>query len=133
MNRRSFVRRLMLGAAGAACLPGPRAAYAKKKLSKIGVQLYTVRRELEADFEGTLAKVAALGYREVEFAGYYRRTPAQVKTILARNGLAAPSAHFQSVVSSGGGVREAIEAAEVVGHKCLVYAWLPPEERKSLD
>jgi sugar phosphate isomerase/epimerase len=132
MNRRSFVKRVTLGAVGAACVPGPRAAYAKRKLSKIGVQLYTVRRELEADFEGTLAKVAALGYREVEFAGYYGRTPAQVKTILARNGLAAPSAHFQSVVASGG-VREAIEAAEGIGHKYLVYAWLPPEERKSLD
>ncbi|HKG14457.1 MAG TPA: sugar phosphate isomerase/epimerase [Pyrinomonadaceae bacterium] len=132
MNRRSFVKRLALGAAGAACLTEPGAAYAKKKLSKIGVQLYTVRRELEADFEGTLAKVASLGYREVEFAGYYGRTPAEVKAILARNGLAAPSAHFQSVVSSGG-VREAVEAAGVVGHSYLVYAWLPPEERKSLD
>src|SRR5215212_9165638 len=131
MNRRSFVKRLALGVAGAACVPGPRAAHAKK-LSKVGVQLYTVRRELEADFEGTLAKVASLGFREVEFAGYYGRTPAQVKAILARNGLAAPSSHFQSVVS-GGGVREAIEAAGVVGHKYLVYAWLPPEERKSLD
>lgn len=132
MNRRSFVRRLMLGAAGAACLHRPCAVYAKKSLSKIGVQLYTVRKELESDFEGTLAKVASLGFREVEFAGYYNRTPAQVKAVLARNGLSAPSAHFQSVVSSGG-VREAIEAAEVVGHKYLVYAWLPPEERKSLD
>jgi len=132
MNRRSFVRSLMLGAGGAACVPGPRAAYAGKKLSKIGVQLYTVRRELEADFEGTLAKVAALGYREVEFAGYYGRTPAQVKAILKRAGLTAPSAHFQSVVSSGG-VRDAVEAAQVIGHDYLVYAWLPPEERKSLD
>jgi len=132
MNRRSFVRRLMLGAAGAACTPEPRAAFGKKKLSKIGVQLYTVRRELEADFEGTLAKVASLGYREVEVAGYYGRTPAQVKAVLARNGLAAPSAHFQSVVSSGG-VREAIEAAGVVGHRYLIYAYLPAEESRSLD
>ena len=135
MNRRSFVKRLTLGAAGAAYLSKSdfiNSAFARKKLSKIGVQLYTVRRELEADFEGTLAKVAALGFREVEFAGYYGRTPAQVKAVLARNNLAAPSAHFQSVVASGG-VREAIEAAEVVGHKYLVYAWLPPEERKSLD
>ena len=135
MDRRSFVNRLLLGAGGAACLPrlGPHAAaLARKKLSKIGVQLYTVRRELEADFEGTLAKVAALGYKEVEFAGYYKHAPAQVREALARNGLSAPSAHFQSVVSSGG-LREAIEAAKVIGHEYLVYAYLPPEERKSLD
>ena len=135
MNRRSFVRSLTLGAAGAACLSKSdfvNPAFAGKRLSKIGVQLYTVRRELEKDFEGTLAKVASLGYREVEFAGYYGRTPAQVKAVLARNNLTAPSAHFQSVVASGG-VSEAIEAAVGIGHEYLVYAWLPPEERKSLD
>jgi sugar phosphate isomerase/epimerase len=132
MNRRSFVRRLLLGAAGAACLPESGAASGKRRLSKIGLQLYTVRKELEADFEGTLAKVAAAGYREVEFAGYYKHTPAEVKAILARAGLSAPSAHFQSVVSSGG-VREAIEAAKVIGHEYLIYAYLPAEERRSLD
>ena len=132
MNRRSFVRRLLLGAASAACLPESGAAFGKRRLSKIGLQLYTVRKELEADFEGTLAKVAAAGYREVEFAGYYKHTPAEVKAVLARNGLSAPSAHFQSVVSSGG-VREAIEAAKVIGHEYLVYAYLPAEERRSLD
>jgi sugar phosphate isomerase/epimerase len=132
MNRRSFVRRLLLGAAAVACLPESRAASGKRRLSKIGLQLYTVRKELEADFEGTLAKVAAAGYREVEFAGYYEHTPAEVKAVLARNGLSAPSAHFQSVVSSGG-VREAIEAAKVIGHEYLVYAYLPAEERRSLD
>lgn len=126
---------MILGVAGSAYMSKAdfiNSAFAKKKLSKVGVQLYTVRRELEADFEGTLAKVAALGFREVEFAGYYGRTPAQVKAVLARNNLAAPSAHFQSVVASGG-VRDAIEAAQTIGHKYLVYAWLPPEERKSLD
>src|ERR1051325_1051274 len=135
MNRRSFAKHLLLGAAGAVCLlksDAVNAVTGKRKLSKIGVQLYTVRRELEADFEGTLARVASLGYREVEFAGYYKKTPAEVKAILARVGLEAPSAHFQSVVASGG-VQEAIGAAKVIGHKYLVYAWLPPEERKSLD
>lgn len=34
---------------------------------KIGLQLYTLREELEQDFEGTLRKVAALGYKGVEF------------------------------------------------------------------
>lgn len=35
---------------------------------KVGLQLYTLREELEQDFEGTLRKVAALGYTGVEFS-----------------------------------------------------------------
>ena len=38
---------------------------------KSALQLYTMRNDMKRDFDGTLAKVAAIGYREVEFAGYY--------------------------------------------------------------
>ena len=47
-----------------------------RKLNKFGLQLYTVRDLMQADMPGTLAKVAAAGYKEVEFAGYFGRTPA---------------------------------------------------------
>src|SRR5207244_1411585 len=62
-------------------------------LDRIGLQLYTVRGALERDFEGTLDRVAAIGYREVEFAGYYGKTPHEVWVALEKRGLAAPSAH----------------------------------------
>ncbi|GJM68777.1 hypothetical protein HMSSN036_09930 [Paenibacillus macerans] len=39
-------------------------------MAKVGLQLYTVRDHLERDFEGTLRKVAELGYKGVEFAGF---------------------------------------------------------------
>lgn len=42
----------------------------REKLSKIELQLYTVRKKLEQNFSGTLAKVAAIDYKEVEFASY---------------------------------------------------------------
>src|SRR5215218_5348180 len=127
MNRRSFVKRVMLGAAGAACLPEPCAAYAKRKLSKIGMQLYTVRRELAKDFEGTLAKVAALGYREVEFAGYFGHKAAEVKPLLKRLKLDAPAAHV-SLPELRGDLRPLLDAAHTIGLKYLLVAWLPPEE-----
>src|SRR5213080_2884545 len=76
MNRRLFLNHAFTGAFGGLCLTKSNlmASIAKKRrLSKIGLQLYTVRRELEKDFEGTLAKVAALGFSEVEFAGYFNR------------------------------------------------------------
>jgi sugar phosphate isomerase/epimerase len=48
------------------------------------VQLYTVRTLLERDFEGTLAGLAAIGFREVEFAGYHGRTPQTVRAALGK-------------------------------------------------
>jgi len=104
----------------------------KRKLSRIGVQLYTVRRELEKDFEGTLEKVAALGFSEVEFAGYFNRTPQQVKSVLARNNLSSPSVH---VLTAGlrSNLQQTIDAAKTIGHQYVVCAYLLPEERKSLD
>lgn len=61
-----------------------------KEIRRIGVQLYTVRNAMALDFDGTLAKVAAMGYREVEFAGYFGRAPKDVKKSLdhAGSGLA---------------------------------------------
>ena len=45
----------------------------------IALQLYSVRDDLEKDFEGTLKKVKELGYDGVEFAGLYGKSPAEVK------------------------------------------------------
>jgi len=103
-----------------------------RKLSKVGLQLYTVRRELEKDFEGTLAKVAALGYNEVEFAGYFNHTPQQVRAVLTKNNLAAPSVHALAGVLRNN-LQQTIDAAKTIGHQYVVCAYLLPEERKSLD
>ena len=64
-----------------------------KNFSPIGLQLYTVRALLEQDFEGTLARIATLGYQQVEFAGVYGSSLHQTATILKRYGLFAPSGH----------------------------------------
>lgn len=103
-----------------------------RKIDSIGLQLYTLRKELEKDFESTLRKVAAIGYREVEFAGYYGRTPSQVKQTLKNTGLSSPSMHLsrQAIAQDLG---RAIESAWVIGHRYLVLGYLEPKERKSLD
>ena len=135
MNRRLFLNQAFAGALGGLCLSKSNlmaAIASKTKLSKIGLQLYTVRRELEKDFEGTLAKVAALGFSEVEFAGYFNRTPQQVKSALAKNNLSAPSVH---ALAAGlrNNLQQTIDAAKTIGHQYVVCAYLLPEERKSLD
>lgn len=65
-----------------------------RTLARIGLQLYSVRAAMARDFDGTLARVAAIGYREVEFAGYFDHAPADVRPSLDRHGLSAPSAHI---------------------------------------
>src|SRR5271170_1880400 len=63
------------------------------KIDKLGVQLYTVRDQMKADFDGTLAKVAAIGYSEVEFAGYFKHSPKDVRAAIDRHGLTSPACH----------------------------------------
>jgi sugar phosphate isomerase/epimerase len=103
-----------------------------RKIERVGLQLYTVRRELEKDFAGTLEKVSALGFLEVEFAGYFNHSPQEVKKILSRYQLSAPSAHITTAALRGN-LQETIEGAQVIGHQYLVCGYLPAEERKSLD
>ncbi|HYG79676.1 MAG TPA: sugar phosphate isomerase/epimerase [Pyrinomonadaceae bacterium] len=133
MNRRLFLRTASQAAAAGLCLAklGP-AAPATRKLTRIGMQLYMVRRELEKDFEGTLKRVAELGYKEVEFAGYFDHPPKEVRAVLDRYRLSAPAGHVPHTALRGS-LGEMIEAARVIGHKYVLVAWLPEEERRSLD
>ena len=63
----------------------------------IALQLYSVREDLEQDFEGTLKKVKALGYDGVEFAGLYGKAPAEIKALCEKHGLTPISAHVPFV------------------------------------
>src|SRR3989449_11374542 len=97
MERRDFVRTLGAAALGHLLQPRGPSPYPPlaplHKLDRIGLQLYTVRHQMEKDFEGTIARVAATGYREVEFAGYFGRSPRDVRALLDHHGLSAPSSH----------------------------------------
>ncbi len=129
MNRRNF-----LGTMTAAGLLARQFAWAAAthKIEKVGVQLYTVREVMKDDFEGKLAKVAAIGYREVEFAGYENRTPQEIRAMLDRHGLTAPSAHVP-YKSLGDSWPAALDAAHVVGHEYLVNPYIDDEVRKGPD
>jgi sugar phosphate isomerase/epimerase len=130
-NRRTFLRTAAYGTLGAVCWQGLAQAAATRKLSKIGLQLYTVRNEMAKDFEGTLAQVAAIGYNQVEFAGYYNRTPQQVKEVLAKNKLEAPAAHIP-LKDLRENLDKAVETAQAIGHKLAICPYLEPKERQSL-
>lgn len=90
MVRRDFLKMAGL-AAGLAAL-GP--VSAAKHRPPLGLQLFTVLLDLERDFEGTLAGIAALGYREVETIGAFGRDPRDVRRALDRHHLKSPSQHL---------------------------------------
>ena len=133
-TRREFVTGTLRGIGLLGLLLKSETALAKssRRIDAIGLQLYTVRQELAKDFESTLAKVAAIGYRDVEFAGYFNRTPSRVKQTLKNAGLNATSTHVsrQAIAHD---LQRAIESAKVIGHRYLVLGYLETEERKSLD
>jgi sugar phosphate isomerase/epimerase len=98
----------------------------------IGLQLYTVRDQLEKDVPGTIKKVAAIGYKEVEIYDLYGMSPAQFAKLLKDNGLTAVSGHYLLNVEKTQWEKKVAEAREL-GLKYMVHAILDPEERKSLD
>jgi len=126
MNRRKFI-----GTSIAASLTAARPAWAAgstHKIERIGLQLYTVRDAMKTDFAGTIAKVAATGYKEVEFAGYFGHSPKDVGALLDKNGLSAPSCHVgYSVVENKW--PETIEAAQIVGHRYIICPSIEEKQR----
>ncbi|MUG44835.1 sugar phosphate isomerase/epimerase family protein [Paenibacillus woosongensis] len=97
-------------------------------MANLGLQLYTVRDHLEKDFEGTLRKVAELGYKGVEFAGYYGRTPGQVSEILKETGLSVIGAHT-SYDRLRNALEEEIAFNKAIGNQYLIFPFLAEDER----
>jgi sugar phosphate isomerase/epimerase len=124
-------RRTFLATVGAA-VAVPRLATAGS-IRRPGMQLYTVRTLLEKDFDGTLAKIRGIGYREVEFAGYFGHTPRQVRDSLKRQGLTSPSAHIDYASLTGDKWARALDDARAIGHKYIVNAWVDESIRSQPD
>ena len=102
------------------------------RLERIGIQLYTVRDRMAEDVPGTLQELAEMGYDEVEFAGYFDHTPAEIKGILDAAGLVSPSAHI-SIDDIRTSPERLIETARTLGNGYLALGWLAPDERRTLD
>lgn len=135
-DRRAFIGAVTAGLAGlaAACVPGMRWPGARSPAPglpsspagtplTLGLQLYTVRSLLAKAFDHTLESVAAIGYREVEFAGYHGRAAAAVRASLEQHGLRAPSAHVP-VDATGDAWARLVDDAAIVGHRWLTLPWV---------
>jgi sugar phosphate isomerase/epimerase len=95
-SRRDFVK-----AGSMSLIFGSSALHAGKLAAKtlnlpLALQLYSVRQLLPTDYDGTLKEISALGYKEVESAGYFSHTAAEVKTAMSNAGLKLVGAHHSS-------------------------------------
>lgn len=91
----------------------------------IGLELYTVRDLMDKDFEGTLAKLAEIGYKEVEPANAYNNmSPADFRKMLDRHGLSAPSTHSGPTV--GPDLEKQFEGFQIMG---IRYTSVPTPPR----
>ena len=129
MNRRTFI-----GTSIAAAVAASRPAWTAEThhIERVGLQLYTVRDLLKQDFEGTIAKVAQVGYKEVEFAGYFGKSPQEVRKILDSNKVSSPSEHVSYDIVQNKWP-ETLEAAHVIGQTFIVCPWVEVSQRKEAD
>ncbi len=98
----------------------------------IGIQLYTLRELFAADPMATLEKVAAIGYREVEYGGggYDKMDHAALRKTMDRLGLTSPSVHigYDALASDFDG---AVKMAKTLGADTVVLPWMAEAQRKA--
>jgi len=94
-SRREFLKAGARGIAATTVL-GPASGLLDARVLGLpaGIQLYTVKDELSKDFDGTLRKVAAIGYKEVEAAGFYDKSAASFRRSIEDAGLTLPAGHY---------------------------------------
>jgi sugar phosphate isomerase/epimerase len=97
-SRRTFIKNSSIAVAGSAILPGIISYEPKNEDHIVGIQLYTIRDDMEKDPAATLKRLAEMGYKHVEHAGYesrkfYGYSIPDFKKLLNDNGLKMASGH----------------------------------------
>ena len=103
-----------------------------KKLP-VGVQLYSVRTDLEADFYGTLKKISEMGIVGVEFYGeYYGNSVVQVKRWCTELGLVPFSNHvpFDQMIND---IDKVIEENTILGVQYIVFPYMDEASRPGIN
>src|SRR5687767_12576727 len=138
-SRRDFIKQSSIFSTG--LLLTPEEIFKLKK--PIGLQLYTLREDIGKDAKGTIGKVAALGYKQVETFGYrdgkyFDMSANDFSQFLKSVGLTSPSGHY----FAGGFFlkdkweeqwRPLLNDAKTIGQQYVVVPYLEEENRKSID
>jgi sugar phosphate isomerase/epimerase len=98
----------------------------------VGLQLWSLREYLPKDLGGTLSKIRALGFREVEGAGLWGKTVSEVRAALDAAGLRCQSAHMQ-FDRLRDDLKGALVEATALGARSVVCPWIPHEKTFTRD
>jgi sugar phosphate isomerase/epimerase len=136
IDRRSFLTSIgaTIAAGQLGCASTARANGGRRRLQRVGVQLYSLRDDARRDLERTLADIAAIGYNDIELLGSmnnFGMPPARLREVLDRNGLRAPSTHVSGNALDD--LERQIDEAETLGHKYIVVASLPIQGQRTID
>jgi sugar phosphate isomerase/epimerase len=136
-DRRTFLATL---GGGALALAGvskasalvPAFSEAHRRLPRVGIQLYTLRRQAVADLSGTLVQIAKIGYKEVEFWGSFSIKPPEIRKILDQNGLTVPSGHY-GFPRMPDGFATIFDNAKVMGQEWATFPSIPSGPSATVD
>ncbi|KQR68178.1 sugar phosphate isomerase/epimerase [Pedobacter sp. Leaf176] len=138
-SRRTFIKQAGLAAGAALLIP----SFAFDKVTKkVGLQLYSLRKELPTDVTGVIEKVAQAGFKEVETYGFangkfWGLTPKEFKNLLKDNGLKAPSGHYGmdefSKTRNTDKLKADIESSAAIGGKYFTIAGAHVDMNKGVD
>ena len=133
LPRRQFLQLSALGLAGASLgLAGcatSTCCSAKKNKPRIGLELYSVRNECKADFRGTIAQVAKIGYTGVEFAGYWGLSAKEVRQMIDDNGLITCGTHTGIADLQPDKIDATIEFNQIIGNKFIICPYMTGKTR----
>jgi sugar phosphate isomerase/epimerase len=145
-SRRTFIKSGAMAIAATALLPDSVFAAKKKKKGIIGVQLYSVRDEMEKDPLGSLTQVAKMGYEYVEHANYVNRkfygyTPSEFRKVLDGLGLKMVSGHTvmgrehwdETKKDFSDSWKYTVDDAAVLGQKYVVSPSMDESMRNNYD
>jgi sugar phosphate isomerase/epimerase len=119
ISRRNFLRTASASIAFAAAFSDAPWLMANPLGLPLGLQLYSVRDLLPKDYEGTLRQLSAIGYREVEAAGFFGRSASDVKQAMEQAGLHCVSAHY-SYADLAPHLDEVIQFGKTLGLEYIV-------------
>ncbi|MHA7965376.1 sugar phosphate isomerase/epimerase family protein [Paenibacillus sp. CAU 1782] len=107
------------------------------KKPSAGLQMYSLRDESERDMLGTLDKVAEIGYKTVEAAGYFNATPDGLRERADSLDISIPSTlvalNFKELGKLQSDFAEQVKMARELGVSYIVVPWIPMQESPSME
>lgn len=105
----------------------------KNLMSRIGIQLFSLWKQAERDFLGTIQKVADLGYEGIQFAGFYHTPANQVKRVLDERGLVPAGAHVGIHQLLHEEIEKTFKFHRTIENKFIICPAIPKEMRQTAD